>query len=278
MSVQLEATDPSKHFVILGPPTELSEQAFVEEARAASQPGSVALLFVHGYNTGFKGAVFRTAQLGYDLHATGPVFLYSWPSRKEVLAYDYDVASADQAQVYFESFLRLISERAGVKKLNIIAHSRGNNLVLTTLARLAREQSRLAQDCCGQLILASPDVDSDYAANLLPELMPLFEGVTLYANQHDRALLISQRKAGGVPRAGQLQLDGAPLILRGLDSIDASQAFRPFELNHDTYVTSTTLFDIEALIERAVRPPDLRTPSLRPIHAARGDYWRLMLH
>ncbi len=35
---------------------------------------------MHGYNTSFDNALYRTAQIAYDLDFDGATFLYSWPS------------------------------------------------------------------------------------------------------------------------------------------------------------------------------------------------------
>ena len=40
-----------------------------------------AFVFIHGYNVAFDDAIYRTAQIAYDLSFDGPPILYSWPSR-----------------------------------------------------------------------------------------------------------------------------------------------------------------------------------------------------
>jgi esterase/lipase superfamily enzyme len=275
--VMLRGPDPAKHFVIARSPRVMTEQDFVALARSRDQ-GQEALLFVHGYNNDFTDGLFRTAQLAYDFQIKGPVFYYSWPSRHDIFAYDQDVASADQAEIYFERYLTLIMSQAGVTRLHIIAHSRGNNLVLTALDDMARTPNGLPQNCCGQLLLASPDVDRDYAKNLIPRIAPHFQGVTLYANNNDHALQVSAFKAGNIPRLGQLQEDRWPVLLQGMDSIDASAARLPFfDLNHDTYVEDSTLLsDMESLVARGVRPPNMRSPSLQAVNVSAGRFWELV--
>ena len=49
-----------------------------------------ALVFVHGYDTSFDNALYRTAQIAYDLRFDGAPFLYSWPSGGAVVSYPYD--------------------------------------------------------------------------------------------------------------------------------------------------------------------------------------------
>lgn len=268
--------DPKKHFVITEAPRILSESDFALRAGALSQNGS-GLLYIHGYNQSFDTGLYRTAQLAYDFGIKGPVFYYSWPSRGQVVAYDYDVDSAEQATIYLEKYLKVIFAEAKVRRLNIIAHSRGNTLLLRTLHTMYAAGAELPDDCCGQLVLASPDVDSDYAKGVISDIARRFQGVTLYVNDKDKALALSEIKAGGVPRLGQLQRTHWPLILSGMDSIDATAAREGFfELNHDLYVdNSVLLYDMDALIEHGQRPPNNRTPTFRPVTVAQGEYWRL---
>ena len=84
---------------------ELVRAAAPQVRSSARYPGR-ALIFVHGFNVSFDNALFRAAQIAYDLNFDGPVFLFSWPSRGEagalgsVLAirhYPYDRESADEA-------------------------------------------------------------------------------------------------------------------------------------------------------------------------------------
>ena len=42
-----------------------------------------AVVFVHGYNTAFDYAVYRTAQIAYDLKFDGVPFLFSWPFSRQ---------------------------------------------------------------------------------------------------------------------------------------------------------------------------------------------------
>ena len=59
-----------------------------------------ALVFVHGFNTTFDNALFRTAQIAYDLKFDGAPFVYSWPSQGQVgfQDYSYDRESTGQAE------------------------------------------------------------------------------------------------------------------------------------------------------------------------------------
>jgi esterase/lipase superfamily enzyme len=269
----IEKEDPARHFVVQDS-VELDQAAFrAQLGGAAAEAGDhPALLFVHGFNSSFDGALYRAAQLAIDLSVSGPMLMYSWPSKGGMLGYDTDRENVKQARVHFAAFLDQVFA-SGVKRLNILAHSMGNDLLLETLEDRPRTRLRGLQ----QVVLAAPDVDSDVAANLVPRVSPKAKGMTLYACSEDLAIGASKAKAGGAPRAGGLLADGYPLIVAGLDSIDASSCkLRLAEFNHNGFVADTVLrYDLAALLASGRRPPHQRSPSITQASCPRGGYWLL---
>ena len=81
-----------------------------------------ALIFVHGFNVSFDNALFRAAQIAYDLNFDGPGVSFSWPSRGQagtlgsILAirhYPYDRESADETVQYFVDFIKARCRQGG---------------------------------------------------------------------------------------------------------------------------------------------------------------------
>ena len=93
-------------------------------------------MFVHGYNTDFDYALYRTAQMAYDLKFDGAAFLYSWPSGGGFTGYGYDRESSAQAEPYLREFLELVVKETGAKSVSVIAHSMGNMPLLRVLQSL----------------------------------------------------------------------------------------------------------------------------------------------
>ncbi len=265
--------DANKHILILEPPSLLEPDAFLATVKVNAVSGG--FLFVHGYNTSLEGGLRRTAQLATDLDVKGPVFHYAWPSAANPLRYDYDGESVKVSSEPFKRFVKLLLEECGLEALNVVAHSKGNELVLDAFFDLAQSSngSRGAQ----HLILASPDVDRSFGQQRLTSVPSYFASVTLYANKYDRPLLLSAGKAGG-PRLGGMMGDRHPFIAKDVDSIDAANTdFGWFGLNHDAYVDAPVLmFDVKALLERGVRPPDIRNPVIRPKTCKRGTYYKVV--
>jgi esterase/lipase superfamily enzyme len=273
-----EPEDPRQHFT-LKDVRPLSKEEFLqlvqERLKGSSDYKDHALVFVHGFNTSFEYALYRTAQIAYDIKFDGVPLLYSWPSKGSLTLHDYshDRESSGQAEPYLREFLELVARDTGAKSVSIIAHSMGNQLLLPAL----RDLKRMAPPdvTISQVILAAPDVDRDAFENIAHELTGVSRGVTMLAASNDLALDISRRFWGGVPRAGDVP-PGGPIVTEGIDTIDITAvSTKVFALNHSGYAdTSALLSDIQLLIQTGERPPDKRVPILERVKTAKGDYWR----
>ena len=272
-----EAEDTAKHFTLqeLSALTKEQMLALVKERLAKSASfKDHALVFVHGFNTSFDDALYRTAQISYDLKFDGAPFVYSWPSGGKVASYTYDRGSAEQSEPHLAEFLDLVVKESGAKSISLIAHSMGNELLLRVLERMRPVAPEGV--VISQVILAAPDVDRDKFTNIAREIMNFAKGVTLYAASNDRALGYSARFWGGVPRAGDVPATG-PLVVPGVDTIDVtSVSTDSLGLNHSGYAENNTLLnDIKLLIQTGERPPDKRIPILEKMTTASGAaYWR----
>ena len=89
--------DPKKHFVVLKI-EELGKGEFQHNAESVANSSQTfensAFLFVHGFNVTFDNALFRAAQLSYDLNFDGPTFMFSWPAIGTADSYLADMDSA----------------------------------------------------------------------------------------------------------------------------------------------------------------------------------------
>jgi esterase/lipase superfamily enzyme len=271
-----QAEDPKKHFTIKELKT-LTREDFVAMARerigASRAFKDQAVVFVHGYNTAFDYALFRTAQMAYDLKFDGASFLYSWPSGGGFFGYGYDRESATQAQGYLKEFLALVIQETGAKSVSVIAHSMGNLPLLNVLRELGPSLPPSVK--LNQVILAAPDVDRDVFVGLAADIMQYSRGVTLYCSANDRAMEAARQVAGGIPRAGDVPPEG-PVLLPGIDTIDVTLASTDYlALNHSIYAEKGALLnDIGLLLQTGERPPDRRVPILQRITTPNGAFWR----
>jgi esterase/lipase superfamily enzyme len=280
VTIYEQAEDPKQHFTLreLKALSREEFQALVRERVAGSRSfKDQAVVFVHGYNTGFDYALYRTAQMAYDLKFDGATFLYSWPSGGGVAGYGYDRESSTQTEPYLKEFLSLVLKESGAKSVSVIAHSMGNLPLLNVLRDLGPS---LPSDVrLNEIILAAPDVDRDVFAYLAANIRQYGRGVTLYCSANDRAMAASRRVAGGVPRAGDVPVDG-PIVIAGIDTIDVSQTSTDMlALNHSSYAQKSALLnDIGLLLQTGERPPEKRIPILQKVSTPKGDYfWRYPL-
>lgn len=251
---------------------ELLEAAVAQLAHARAYRDH-ALVFVHGFNTSFESALYRAAEITRALKFDGAVFLYSWPSAGHIVRYGYDAESADNASPFLADFLNLVIGETGAKSVSIVAYGLGSVPALDALVRL---KGKLPQGAgVNDLILAAPDLDRERFGARVRELSVLARRITLYAAASDRALNISRRYVGGVPRAGDVP-EGGPMVLAGVETVDVSEPGTEAigRAGPATVAHSAFLVDLETRI--AAGPGADREPAagLESVASARGRYWR----
>ena len=277
VEVTFETQDPAKHFTIKSIEN-LPQDQFI--ARAKSQLGQSqaykgqALVFVHGFYNKFDDALYRTAQIAYDLQFDGATFMFSWPSAGTVDAYWTDRPKAENAGAKLRAFLTLVAEKTGATKVSVIAHSMGNLPLMEALDEsitLDNQPSPVA--AIDEIVLAAPDVGREEFTKLAQHMSHVRGGITLYAASNDLALEAS-RAVNHEARAGDIGTDG-PLMVPRVDTIDATRAStQMFRLNH-YYVaeSSAILCDVEHILRGGVRPPSARSKILMSVQAVAGTYF-----
>lgn len=253
----------------------LSRDGFLEQTvmRLASSQRykDHALVFIPGFNTSFEASLYRAAQLAYDLKFDGAPFVYSWPSDGTSPNYKHDSEAVAKTSAYFTEFLRVVISQSNAKSISIIAHGLGTKLTLDGL--IAMKDNIPEGVTIRELILTAPDMDAASFKERIAALSGIANRTTLYVASTDRALNISRRYTGGVPRAGDL-LSGGPLILQGVDTVDVSlPGTQAFGLNHPDYVDQTAL--IRDIASRLENPTREQSAALESIPTPSGPYHRL---
>ena len=275
--------DPARHFTILAGATKVyaSDDEFITAMKAAVAGAKSykehAFIFVHGFNVSFDNALFRAAQIAYDLGSDdtpfGTAFLFSWPSAGEFASYVDDLDSSSKAVSHLEGFIDLVVANSGASHVHLIGHSMGNAPLMAALDAMAKKSSK--RTVIDQIILASPDVDAKDFAEMSARILPIANTLTLYASANDRAILASRKMRRDRPRAGDV-VNGLPVIVTGLDSIDASSVSTGIlDLNHSAYADKKELLnDMRRLMLTNQRPPDTRDISIRRQNDPIGTFWR----
>ena len=233
-----------------------------------------AYVFVHGFNVSFDDALFRTAQMAFDVSFDGVPFVFSWPSIAGLSGYILDRTRAQTAAEYLRQFIEIIERESGITQTHLIAHSMGSDPLLRVLGSMSAEMSA-RRPRFGEIILAAPDVTRETFEQVAGRIKPLGKGMTLYASSNDWALRVSRELLRGENPAGWVPAEG-PLVISGIDTIDVSRASTDFfNLNHTTFAEREQMLkDLGGLLENGKRPPSDRLPAYKIVATPGGSYWR----
>ena len=266
-----------KHFTIydcgvLDPDT--FRQRAAEEVARAESFRNAAFVFLHGFNVTFENALYRTAQMAFDINFDGPAFLYSWPAVGKTLSYATDMDSATQAAPHLDAFVDLVLSVPGIEKLHLVAHSMGNAALAEFMRRVGTRLQARGGKSIDQLILAAPDIDVALFDDVAEHFARHARGVTLYACSTGKALIASKEIRNDYPRAGDVP-EAGPVISPLVDTIDVSAVGTAiFSLNHSLYAEDRGLLDdlaqlmLTGVADAAIAVSPASTGSSPPLPAA----------
>jgi len=197
--------DPAKDFVATKAEVLDFDRAYRRFTEMLAEPrnNGRALIFVHGYNTRFGDAVLRFAQIVHDSKVASVPVLFTWPSRGELVAYPYDRESGNFSRDALEAALEQLSKDSRVKQISILAHSMGNWVTLEALRTMALKNKRVHPKIV-DVMLAAPDVDVDVFHTQLRALGSQPPRMTLFVARDDKALGVSRKFWGDIPRLGAI--------------------------------------------------------------------------
>lgn len=267
--------NPKKH-IILESIEPLTKERFFStinghfDGRNESEFGNDVVMFVHGFNVSFHDAAIRTAQIANDIGFNGIPVLFSWPSDASLLGYTRDREDANWSRTYLENFLEEIIEKSKHKRIHLIAHSMGNQVLIGALYQMALRRGENTEDLFSSIIFAAPDFDAElFSEQIAPEITKLSKNWTIYASDKDAALDISNT-VNNAPRLGQ---PVSPLA--GMSVIDATGIeVTPWSVPefHSYYATKQRVIDDIVSVIKGV-PTNLR--ALTPKQQNDVPYWKL---
>ena len=253
-----------------------------ERLEAAKQKDII--LYVHGVNTQFNEAALNLANVWHFTGRHGVPIFYSWPAANAGLfGYFKDRESGEFSIYHVKETIRILASTPGLKKLHIIAHSRGTDIITTALRELVIELIAAGKKPINELkienlILAAPDLDFGVVRQrLIAEKFGLaFKQLTVYMNQDDGALGISQWIMAGL-RFGKLSQDDLSendrLIFEQVKNVNfvVAEDINSF-VGHSYYKNNPgVLSDIAILVRQNLKPGD----AGRPLIHKKGNFWIL---
>jgi esterase/lipase superfamily enzyme len=259
--------DPRKHFILRAVEpvdADAARKELVEKLQTSNAKS--LLVFVHGYNTSFREAAMRTAQMAYDLQFPGLALFFSWPSASSVIRYWQDEEAAQLSEGILDQMLDDLSKLPATD-IYIVAHSMGNRIVGQALQSRRTHLTQLRE-----VLLAAPDVNVDIFRTRMAPKLATMRGTrtTIYAASSDIALKAS-KIVHGFRRVGETI--GGVFTYPGLETIDASSAASATRAYGHLYImdSPSVLKDIRTIIERN-QPPGQR--GLSEMGSLPNQYWR----
>ena len=277
---------------IVGDPQHVADyQASVTQLRALIDRSLVpdddgrVYLYVHGFNNDFKWAAGVMGQVWHYAGRPGLPVMFSWPAgRGGVRGYSTDRESGEFAVFHLKLLLRALAGTESVKRIDLIGHSRGTDVLLSAVRELHLEErggGRTAADTykLGRLVLAAPDIDLEvfiqrFAAERMFEL---FERTTVYASGNDKAIRVASFLFGGFRRLGRVGpdafTDGDRAAIGRVGTLDLIEVTNlSSRLGHsyfydDPGVSSDLILNLVGGID----PGDAR----RPLTPVLPGFWRL---
>jgi esterase/lipase superfamily enzyme len=223
--------------------SELDGQSITKVIQDSSE--KEVIVFVHGFNVGFEEAIYRAAQIKYDMKFQGEMLVYTWPAGGEDESfinqlfmkgiYESNLMNAINSRAHFKTFLDSIQKTG--KKIHLIVHSMGHQVVLPVISnKYLTDQKKFI----GELILNAPDYDIQDFKKIYTNVIGSSDRVTLYCSPGDNALIASQ-KVNGNPRVGMCAR------FEGMDVINVNEVDDPVlgigGLGHGYYSSRAILTD-----------------------------------
>ncbi|MBO9544700.1 alpha/beta fold hydrolase [Caulobacter sp.] len=231
------------------------------------------LVFIHGFNVTFNGAIEAGLRLAREVRIRDPngvskpvnVVVFSWPSDGTAVPYmsyysDREDARASgpalaRAYLKLRDFLaQLPVAQRCQRRIHLLAHSMGNYLLRQGVqAILAKEPDGLVR-LFDQILLAAPDEDDDTFEldSKLKSLPRIGRQVTVYFNPSDLALITSDKTKGNPDRLGSDGPRLVDLLPKKVVLVDCRNVARDADMlvGHSYYIRSPAMaVDIASVLE-----------------------------
>ncbi|MCJ8332270.1 MAG: alpha/beta hydrolase, partial [Lentisphaeria bacterium] len=242
-------------------------------------------LFIHGFNNTFNETAMRLAQMWHFMGRKGVPFLFSWPAGREgVTGYFMDKESGKYSVYHLKICLEAIA-KSNAKKVHIIAHSHGTEIIASALREFYIKYKNSGKDPgkylkLTNLIFAAADIDIDvFVFRILAEnihLMP--KRLTIYINGHDRVLSISQWIHQSFRRIGLMTPQNITPdiqeIIRQFDTINFIYIpFRVSYLSHSYFLDNPAVSsDLIKVLRDNAKPGD---EYGRPLECDKTGIWKI---
>lgn len=276
---EVRGDEPAKGFERAG------SGSFLEDLRQQMLSGCAdTVVFIHGFNVSFNDALKAAAQFSSQLiidDKPANVVLFTWPSDGKAypwMSYQSDREDArSSGAAVARTFLKLLEflmgldeqERCG-RSLHLLAHSMGAYVLRNALQSLISKDPRSLLRVFNEIILAAPDEDDDaFETDSKLRLLPkLGMRVTVYHNESDRALFISDNTKANPDRLGAEGPRMLDLLPKKVVTVDCGKVAKAADAlaRHTFFINCPpVLADIKATIQ------GMDTASIGNRHVIRAE-------
>jgi esterase/lipase superfamily enzyme len=264
-------------------------RTFLDDLRVTMRDGcNDTLIFIHGFNVSFMDALKAGGALASEITIGGKpinVVVFSWPSDGQAVPFMSYYSDREDARTcgaaLARTYLKLYDFMLGLdpkdycdRSLHLLAHSMGNYVLRNGLQALRAKDPTKVVRLFNEIVLAAPDEDDDaFDTDDKLRLLPgLGRRVTVYYNQRDKALLISDKTKGNPDRLGSDGPRMLDLLPKKVFVIDCSRVAGEGDplVQHSYFINCPPVAaDLQATLDGAL-PEDFHSrETIRPERAYR---------
>lgn len=258
-------------------------QAILADALRRS-PRPEVVIFVHGFRTSFDDGQATLADIWHFAGRGMVPILYSWPADNPgAFGYFRDRESGEFTVFHLKQFLGMLAGTPALKKIHIVAHSRGADVTTTALREMIIAERAAGRDPrrslkIDNLIMAAPDIDFGVVRQRLiaERFATAFGRITVYMNKRDTALGLAQTLMSGV-RMGRMSIrdmnDRVRETFRLMGNVDFIDVERPGNsISHSYFRENPAVVSDIVLTLRTSAPPG---GAERPLRQLDANFWAL---
>ena len=241
------------------------------------------LVFTHGVRNDFDRSITSLANIWHYVGRGSIPVAFAWPAGNGgPLGYFRDREAGDFSVFHAKEFLRLLAEMPEVEDIDIVAHSRGTDVMAKALRELViyhrgRGKPPKTSMKTGTLILAAADLDTGVVRQRLQaeRFSEAFEQINIYINPADAALRLSSILTN-VPRLGSATSDVlSPENIQRLGKSELVHFIRVENISgrgHSYFRSNPAVLSDIVL---ALRTRAFPGGTLRPLERGDDGFWQL---